>query len=336
MKKYIVYISVFVILFIAGGIYIDRTKNEGNDISNLSMKKTELNNYGKAPEFVGIENWINSSPLTMEELRGKVVLVDFWTYSCINCVRTLPYVTGWYEKYKDDGLVIIGVHTPEFAFEKVTSNVEKALRQHNINYPVAQDNDYKTWNAYSNRYWPAHYLVDKEGNVVYTHFGEGKYEETEATIRTLLGLEGKVASDVKDKRNGDVFTPEIYFGLSRLDFLSSSQAPSRLPREFQFPENLPDNAFALEGTWSFSDESTTLIGERGSVRLNFHSKNVFMVAKSVGNSEIEVFVDGKLIKKMTIKDSNLYTLFEGEDSQQRIIELRINGSGLEAFTFTFG
>lgn len=139
-----------------------------------------------APEFTGIEKWLNSEPLSMQKLRGKVVLVDFWTYTCINCVRTLPYVKNWYDKYKDQGLVVVGVHTPEYRFERSTEKVTTALKRFDIRYPVAQDNDYATWNAYNNRYWPAMYLVDKQGRIVYTHFGEGNYAETEAKIQSLL------------------------------------------------------------------------------------------------------------------------------------------------------
>jgi thiol-disulfide isomerase/thioredoxin len=139
-----------------------------------------------APEFTGIEQWHNSAPLTMQQLRGKVVLVDFWTYTCINCINTLPYVRGWYEKYKDQGLVVVGVHTPEFPFERSSDNVKKAIKRFDIGYPVAQDNRYATWNAYSNRFWPAFYLIDKKGQVVYSHFGEGDYGQTENTIRALL------------------------------------------------------------------------------------------------------------------------------------------------------
>lgn len=143
-----------------------------------------------APEFTGIEKWLNSEPLTLQSLRGKVVLVDFWTYTCINCIRTLPYVTSWYQKYKDQGLVVVGVHTPEFPFERSTTNVTKALDRLGIKYPVAQDNDYATWDAYRNQYWPAAYLIDKQGNIVYRHFGEGQYKETEAEIQRLLAQPG--------------------------------------------------------------------------------------------------------------------------------------------------
>lgn len=140
----------------------------------------------KAPEFAGIEQWLNSPPLTLSALRGKVVLVDFWTYSCINCIRTLPYVTQWYEKYKDKGLVVVGVHTPEYPFEKSTANVQASLKRFGIRYPVAQDNAYATWDAYKNQYWPALYLIDANGKIVYQHFGEGQYAETEAQIQKLL------------------------------------------------------------------------------------------------------------------------------------------------------
>ena len=139
-----------------------------------------------APDFAGIEQWHNSAPLTMQQLRGKVVLVDFWTYTCINCIRTLPHVVEWHRKYKDQGLVVVGVHTPEFPFERSAANVAKAVKRFDIAYPVAQDNRYATWNAYSNQFWPAVYLIDRKGHVVYTHFGEGAYDKTEATIRTLL------------------------------------------------------------------------------------------------------------------------------------------------------
>jgi thiol-disulfide isomerase/thioredoxin len=139
-----------------------------------------------APEFTGIDTWLNSDPLTMQQLRGKVVLVDFWTYTCINCIHVLPYVKTWNQKYKDQGLVVVGVHTPEYPFERSTDNVKAAIKRFDITFPVAQDNRYATWGAYNNQYWPAFYLVDKKGHVVYTHFGEGDYDETESKIKALL------------------------------------------------------------------------------------------------------------------------------------------------------
>jgi len=141
-----------------------------------------------APNFVGINSWLNSGPLSIADLRGKVVLVDFWTYGCINCTRTLPHVTRLYDTYQDRGLVVVGVHTPEFPFEKVTSNVQTAIKRHGIKYPVAQDNDYATWKAYHNQYWPAQYIIDRNGTIVFEHAGEGQYDEIERTIQKLLNL----------------------------------------------------------------------------------------------------------------------------------------------------
>lgn len=157
----------------------------GTAAPESALKSNQL-----APEFTGINQWLNGDPLTLQKLRGKVVLVDFWTYTCINCINTLPYVKEWNAKYKDQGLTVIGVHTPEYPFERNTDNVKTAIKRFGITYPVAQDNDYATWNAYSNQYWPAFYLIDKSGHVVYTHFGEGDYDKTEAAIRTLLAQKG--------------------------------------------------------------------------------------------------------------------------------------------------
>jgi thiol-disulfide isomerase/thioredoxin len=167
---------------------ISATSNSrSGDASHVSdpIKVAEAN--ASAPDFTGISNWLNSEPLTIASLRGKVVVVDFWTYGCINCVRTLPYVTQLYEKYKDRGLVVVGIHTPEFPFEHSTGNVQAALKRHGIRYPVAQDNNSATWNAYRNQYWPAQYIVDRSGKIVYTHAGEGQYDEIERTVQKLLG-----------------------------------------------------------------------------------------------------------------------------------------------------
>lgn len=151
-----------------------------------TVQAATLPDFGAAPEFTGIERWLNSEPLTLAQLRGRVVLVDFWTYACINCIRTLPHVNRWAELYTRQGLTVVGVHTPEFPFERTTSNVEVAMRRHGVKHPVAQDNRYGTWRAYSNQYWPAAYLIDAQGRIRYKHFGEGEYDRTEAVIRALL------------------------------------------------------------------------------------------------------------------------------------------------------
>lgn len=162
----------------------------GMGMAMAPVAMAQAQTQSNAPEFTGLGQWFNSGPLTMQQLRGKVVMVDFWTYGCINCVRTLPHVTRLYEKYKDKGLVIVGIHTPEFAFERSASNVQAALKRHNITYPVAQDNDFATWKAYRNQYWPAQYIVDRSGKVVYTHAGEGAYEDMDRLIGKLLNATG--------------------------------------------------------------------------------------------------------------------------------------------------
>lgn len=307
---------------------------QNNQTLNLDLK-----DYGPAPEFIGIEKWLNlnndEQSLTLKELKGKVVLVDFWTYSCINCIRTLPYVTGWYEKYNNQGLVIVGVHTPEFEFEKVTKNVETAILRHNITYPVAQDNSFSTWNAYSNRYWPAHYLIDKQGNVRYYHFGEGKYEEMENAIKYLLGLPEPVSEKTK-MPTGQVKTPEIYFGLNRLEYLTKTQKPLSEPYRYVFSENLESGRFALEGNWQFNQESVKLVGESGKIKMKFFAGKIHMVAQSDQTTEVGVIVDGKFIGNVNVGFSDLYTLFDSQDYREHEIIIEFNKPGLEVFTFTFG
>lgn len=341
MKKTAPYLLILLALLISAGIYLDKSKGPGNSQSLVDIVKrnskndVELKNYGNAPEFTNIAKWLNSDPLTMQELRGKVVLIDFWTYSCINCIRTLPYVTGWHEKYKDNGLVVVGVHTPEFAFEKDTGNVQTATKRHGIDYPIAQDNDFGTWRAYNNRYWPAHYLIDQNGKIVYTHFGEGKYQETEQAIQQLLGMgDQNEMADTSVSRY--VKTPEIYFGLSRLELLSKNQQALPTMQQYNFPSELQLNNFSLEGKWSFGEESASLNGGTGKIMLNFYSQDVHMVAQSRSEATVKIYIDQELTKTVKVKDSGLYTLFEGPNSKQRMLRLEIEGVGFEAFTFTFG
>ena len=324
----------------AAGLYIDGASKNGTGsllpIANNAKKsaEAELKNYGPAPELVGINKWLNSNPLTLKDLRGKVILVDFWTYSCINCIRTLPYVTGWYEKYKDQGLVIIGVHTPEFEFEKVTENVKTAIKRHNITYPIAQDNNFITWNAYSNRYWPAEYLIDKEGNIRYTHFGEGNYDITENTIRKLLGI--AQPADTKNPISGEVKSPEMYFGTNRLEYLSPDQSASLQPTHYSLPTNLKLNTFALEGTWKFTPEMAQLTGPGGKIVLRFSAGKVHMVTESGKLTTVKIWVDGKPQADVIVGMSDLYTLFDSDDYQEHTIEIQIPAAGFNAFTFTFG
>jgi len=238
---------------------------------------TTLPNYGKAPDFISGGEWFNSNPLTISSLKGKVVLVDFWTYTCINCQRTLPYLKDWYEKYKDDGLVIVGVHTPEFEFEKNAENVGEAIKDFELKYPIVQDNNYATWNAYSNRYWPAKYLVDKDGFIRYFHFGEGDYDLTEKAIQDLLG---DAATDQSIDNSGyeiESKTPELYLGYSRLQYLSS---PEEIQKDksalYSSPQTQEESTFSYQGAWIIGEEYA--MPEKGSkLILNFDAKNVFLV-----------------------------------------------------------
>ncbi len=349
MKKLIPYILILVTLLVAGGIYLDQTKKDGEPLLNVTFDKPntpeeeEINetteqlftNRGPAPELVGASGWLNTEPLTLAQLKGKVVLVDFWTYSCINCIRTLPYVTKWYEKYKDQGLVIVGVHTPEFAFEKVKANVQTALERYGITYPVMQDNNYKTWKAYNNQFWPAHYLIDQEGNIVYTHFGEGNYDVTEKAIRTLLGLEGDYEVPPQPEAN-KAQTPEIYFGLTRLQNFGGAEQPSTTDQIYVYPEKLARNKFALEGNWQFTQEAAVHTKGFGRIKLNFNSAKVFIVAQSSQPTTLKVYVDGQLVKGVVVKDSSLYELFSSDEGKARTMEIEVPDGGFEAFTFTFG
>jgi len=300
------------------------------------MEKVELKNYGPAPEFSGISHWLNSAPLTMQALRGKVVLVDFWTYSCINCIRTLPYVTKWYDTYKNQGLVVVGVHTPEFAFEKDSNNVADAIKRFNIHYPVAQDNDYGTWQAYNNQYWPAEYLVDQKGNVVYAHFGEGEYDHTENAIRELLGMNADAKPDNGQDLSG-VQSPEMYFGTDRLQNLAPAQTPSAAPNDYQLPAGeLKLNTFALAGRWQFTPNNAVLIGGPGTIKLKFHSAKAHFVAASAKPVQLQITVDGKARPPVTVSESQLYTLLDSDSYADHTLEITVNQPGLEAFTFTFG
>lgn len=339
MKKYGIAALVIIIFLIGSAWYLESQSHQGVFDTALKPSQTVLDtsSQNKAPEFTGITHWLNSDPLTLEKLKGKVVLIDFWTYSCINCIRTLPYVTALYEKYKDQGLVIIGVHTPEFAFEKDTNNVTDALKRFNITYPVAQDNEYGTWNAYDNHYWPAHYLIDQSGNIVYTHFGEGEYEKMEENIKTLLNVSSTSTVAGKDERPlGRINAPEMYLGLARLQYFSSPEKSVSEVASYTAPSTIPSNTFALQGKWKFSDEDVVLAKDSGVIKLNFDSGKAYMVAESPDPVDMTVIIDGKTVGTVTVTGSRLYTLFESEDYKGHILELHIPKPGFKIFTFTFG
>ena len=303
-----------------------------------------------APEIAGIEAWLNTEPLTMHSLKGKVVLIDFWTYSCINCVRTLPYLTEWDKKYREHGLVIIGVHSPEFEFEKKLDNVKDAIAQHGIQYPVALDNKFTTWLNFKNRYWPAHYLIDKEGRVVYTHFGEGKYAVTENNIRYLLGIKGK-AEAVTPAAQGVTAgkTPETYLGYAwAKNFASKEKMRHDAASQYHFPRSLPDDAWALSGKWSVQSEKTVSAQKNAALRLNFKARKVFLVLGTASGKAIRatLSLNGKPIGDpagkdvaggtVTVQRNTLYELIDQKDFQSGLLEIRASEPGLEVYAFTFG
>jgi cytochrome c biogenesis protein CcdA/thiol-disulfide isomerase/thioredoxin len=302
-------------------------------------EEARLDDFGPAPEFQAIEGWINSGPLTMEALRGKVVVIDFWTYSCINCLRTLPHVTAWDEAYRDDGLVIVGVHTPEFAFEREPDNVRRAVRDHGIEYPVALDPDYGTWQAWLNRYWPAKYFVDRRGHVRYAHFGEGDYEESERVIRRLLAEdtdEALVSQEIADETPSGPQTPESYLGYERIDrFVGSRIEPNR-EAEYTIPEFVPLHGLAYGGRWTVEDERI-LAGRDARLRLHFRGSDVFLVLGTAGDVEtVEVTLDGERLGAATVTQDDIYTLarIPGE-KRAHVLDLSFS-PGTEAYAFTFG
>ncbi len=303
-----------------------------------------------APQFAGIDAWLNSPPLTMQGLKGKVVLVDFWTYSCINCVRTLPYLTDWDAKYRDKGLVIVGVHSPEFEFERKLDNVRAAVAQFGIHYPVALDNHLDTWVNFDNHYWPAHYLIDRTGQVVYTHFGEGEYDVTENNIRYLLGL--KQAAELIQVE-GPTFalgqTPETYLGYGRADSFGGRERVLRDAVEsYRFPLFLPGDQWALSGSWRVERERIVAMEKGAALRLNFKARKVVLVLGNANGRPVRVTLKlngedvgasaGKDAPKgaLTVTRHTLYELIDQKVPKNSLLEIDVDEPGLEAYAFTFG
>ena len=318
---------------------------------NNEVKQTALINGitpSPAPDFVGITAWINSPPLTIEQLKGKVVLIDFWTYSCINCVRTLPYITKWDAEYRDKGLVIIGVHAPEFAFEKKLSNVQAAVEKYGIRYPVALDSDLATWTNFHNEYWPAHYLIDKQGNVVYTHFGEGDYNITENNIRVLLGLGAKKEMPVAQAPLAPAQTPETYLGYARAERFTGGSLINKRPAPYAFPSIVLLNHWALSGVWQIGAQAITVRKAGAALRLNFIARKVFLVMGTEDGKPrmVRVLLNGATPGKaagadvkdgtVTVDHQGLYELIDQGATQNGVLELQTDDPGLQAYAFTFG
>ncbi len=319
--------------------------------ANGTLKQLPV--LGTAPEFVENQQWFNTPgdrPLTLRGLRGRVVLVDFWTYSCINCIRTLPYLKAWDARYRKDGLTIVGIHTPEFPFEREASNVREAIETNDIRYPVAQDNEQATWNAYGNQYWPAEYFIDAKGNVRYVHFGEGEYGEKEKVIRDLLAEAGRTVGggDAKVRAiapSATVTTPETYLGAARAErFTNPMLSPGS--HDFGTPPKPGANEFAYHGNWKIALDSASA-GRAASLDLNFGARRVYLVLGSPGHSRrVRVLLDGKSIPSrlagsdvhegaVTVSAQRLYNLVELPRVGHHVLTLEPE-AGVMGYAFTFG
>jgi cytochrome c biogenesis protein CcdA/thiol-disulfide isomerase/thioredoxin len=292
---------------------------------------------GQAPGFRDIDEWLNTPggrPLSLAQLRGRVVLVDFWTYSCINCLRTLPHLKAWDRAYRTAGLTIVGVHSPEFAFERVPANVRSAVARLGVEYPVALDNDFATWRAYSNDYWPSEYLIDKTGRIRHEHYGEGQYGETEAVIRRLLGEKVKAPpTSVADATPDQTTTPESYLGYARLDRFANQAAGFDVESDYRFPAHIPQDFLAYAGRWTV-EPSRIVAGRDARLRLRFQANDIYLVL--AGSGRAQALVDGRTIATVPVSGTpRLYTIARFPTVTRGLLELRFS-RGLEGYAFTFG
>jgi thiol-disulfide isomerase/thioredoxin len=333
---------------------LDSLRGEPDRSGIAKRESSGLPVLGVAPDFTGNRRWFNTPDgrgLSLQGLRGKVVLVDFWTYTCINCVRTLPYLKAWDARYRDDGLVIVGVHTPEFPFERDAGNVEDAIDQNGIRYAVAQDNDYATWNAYGNQYWPAKYLIDANGHVRYLHFGGGAYDKTETAIRRLLAEAGR-RPGARTRASGEraargVTTPESYLGSARAQgFVNGAIEPGTRDFGGELPA-LPPDTLGYLGTWRVTPESATAVsGAR--LRIAFGARRVFLVLGSSGGRPraVKVALDGRPLPdrlagadvrggRAVVRRQRLYRLVDLGRAGRHELELELP-PGVSGYAFTFG
>lgn len=319
----------------------------------------DLPDLGAAPDFTDTGEWFNTDgqQLSIKELtaQGNVVLIDFWTYTCINCIRTFPYLKAWDEKYRDDGLVIVGVHAPEFPFEREADNVRASIEQNGLQYPVVQDNDLGTWNAFRNQYWPAKYLIDANGEIRYTHFGEGDYDTTEEAIRTLLadageGDLGGLTSASGERAADGLGTPETYLGAARAQGFVNGRFPTGITNfgtvGDAVVDQLPPNAFAYQGRWRISTEDATSL-EDSRLDAHYRARRVFLVMGSPERPrEVEVLLDGEPIPdelagedvrkgKVVVDEQRLYRLVDSGQAEDHVLTLKFP-RGVSGYAFTFG
>lgn len=338
---------------------LENTSDESSR-SNYEKKISKLG-YKKAPELVGISGYINTTPEELANaIKGKVVLYDIWTYSCINCLRTLPFITSWNEKYSDQDLLIIGIHSPEFEFEKDINNVKIAVAKYGIHYPVVLDNDKKTWDAFQNNYWPRKYIADHEGYIRYDHIGEGGYQETEKVIQDLLrerneslGLNTFSAKEfvkIDEFDSSEFRTPELYFGYDFVSGRNQLGSPEGFkPNQdvtYSIPQSKQLHNFYLDGTWKNLKGSMKLISDSGSIVVPYSGKEVNIVTAGEGNLKIKI--DGKIIDSsisgkdvgtlgsIQVHEPGLYNIVQTDTTEEHTLEILVESPGFEIFTFTFG
>ena len=336
----------------------NQSAGKERDPSVLAEKATK---YSRAKELTDTQGFINAEAFKLSDLVGKkVILLDFWTYSCINCQRTIPYLKQWHDKYKDKGLVIVGVHTPEFDFEKKYDNVARAVKDAGITYPVVLDSNYGTWNAYQNQYWPREYLIDIDGYVVHDHIGEGGYDETEKLIQNALQERAQVLGEhisddmpISVPHQDDIAaaSPETYFGSGRNQYLGNGRQGTSGEQNFSEPVNISSNTLYLGGLWNIHGEFAESTGQT-SILYRYLAKRLYFVAGSANKPiEVEVLIDNKPIDVslkgsdifykdgksfVKIQENRLYRIIEGTQKTEHTIKFIILESGLQVFTFTFG
>lgn len=347
MTRYRLALATVAVLIVAAVLFtVARDPAPPATASSTGGQVLAVSQRVEAPDFTGIDGWLNTSPLTLADLRGKVVLIDFWTFSCVNCVRTIPHLKVLYDDYKHDGFVIVGVHSPEFDFEKVPANVAAAVKRLGVTWPVAIDSEMATWNAYQNEYWPAEYLLDPQGRVAYTSFGEGDYAQTDAAVAELLNVHtAPLPSSTPVPENT---TPELYAGSGRGQ-LAGNEAYGTLGVPQKYPDPGPpqsQDAIQVTGTWT--DEGQYLQADTtGHVRLNCIADTVYIVAGTPGAAlAVSVKLDGKSVpvansgpaltdSSFTVTRQDLFELLSGVSSGYHLIDLTVP-AGFRIYTFTFG
>ena len=349
----------------------ESTDDKMMDSGTSSMSKSETSSasmtsdriaqkekqFDRAKEIADPSGFVNTNdePITLSQYVGKkVILLDIMTYSCINCIRTFPYLVDWYKKYEDKGLIIIGIHTPEFDFEKNIDNVKAAMKKYGIEFPVVLDNNYGTWNAYNNRYWPMKYLIDIDGFIRYTHIGEGGYDETEQQIQDLLkeradvlglssatkdSIDMPVSANVMNTPDQNVYgqSPETYLGSDRNEFFGNGTAGLPSDRaSYIVPKNLSEDHFYLDGTWTITRDHAKNLAVPARIVYPFASKHVYIVASADNPVTLDIKIDSKAMIPVTIYESRLYEVYSGDSFGMHTIELSPETNGLKVFTFTFG